>query len=157
MIYIICGENNQGKTSKIKSIYLEKNEGDGFITQKIFRDSFFCGYEILRLSTGESVVQSLKTELFPLHEFPLYTRGAFSFFKEGFDFADYIIADILLKKINPVFIDEIGPLELDGKGIHNSFNKILGTDRTIYLTVRNHCFEKVVSSYSLEKYNLIRI
>ena len=65
MIYIICGEYNQGKTAKIKSIYLEQKEGDGFITQKIFRNSIFCGYEIVRLSTGETVTQSLKTELFP--------------------------------------------------------------------------------------------
>ena len=125
MIYIICGKINQGKTAKIKSIYLKEKEGDGFITQKIFRDSLFCGYEIIRLSTGESCVHSLKSELFPLQESPLYTRGTFSFFAEGFLFAERIIDDMMLKGTNPVFIDEIGPLELSGKGYCNSFKKII--------------------------------
>ena len=157
MIYIICGEFNSGKTAKIKSIYLKDKRGDGFITEKMYRDSVFYGYETVRLSTGESVIQSLKSEFFPALEIPLYTKGAFSFFSEGFTFADAVIDDVILKETCPVFIDEIGPLELQGKGFNELFKKIITTDRTIYFTVRNYCLEKVISLYSLEKYSLIRI
>ncbi|HPS59393.1 MAG TPA: nucleoside-triphosphatase [Spirochaetota bacterium] len=157
MINIICGKKDTGKTAKIKSIYMEERNGDGFITQKIFTGSTFCGYEIIRLSTGESVRQSLKSGLFPCHETPLYTRGPFSFFRDGFSFADRIIDDIILKEISPVFIDEIGPIELQGKGHHDCFEKLIKTDRTIYFTVRDWCLDQVISSFSLEKYNLIRL
>ncbi len=157
MIYIICGEYNQGKTAKIKSIYLEQKEGDGFITQKIFRNSIFCGYEIVRLSTGETVTQSLKTELFPLDKKPLFAYGPFSFCHYGFSFADSIIDDIINTETDPVFIDEIGPIELEGNGHHNCFTKILKTDRTIYFTVRKYSLEKVISFFSLKDYVLIKI
>jgi nucleoside-triphosphatase THEP1 len=157
MIYIICGEFNSGKTAKIKSIYLKNKKGDGFITEKIYRDSIFYGYETVRLSTGEAVIQSLKSGFFPHLEIPLYTKGEYSFFREGFAFADMVIDDIILKGTCPVFIDEIGPLELQGKGFNELFKKIIHTDRTIYFTVRNYCLEKVISIYSLEKYSLIRV
>lgn len=157
MIHIICGENNQGKTTKIKSIYAEETKGDGFITQKIFRDSIFCGYKITRLSTGESVTLSLKTELFPLVDNSLYTNGSFSFYEGGFDFADSVIDDIISRQISPVFIDEIGPLELKGKGVHDSFKKLLETGTDIFFTVRNHLLERTVSQYGIKNYSLIRL
>ena len=157
MINIICGAINSGKTARIESIYAEEKKGDGFITRKIFSDSQFRGYEIMRLSSGESRIQSLKTELFPADEVPVCTRGPYSFFKSGFDFADGIIDDIILKETSPVFIDEIGPIELQGKGHSDRFKKILQTDVTVYFTVRDWCLEQVLLSFSIEKYNLIRI
>jgi len=156
MIYIISGGNNSGKTAKIKSIYAEEKNGDGFVTEKIIRNSLLCGYEIRRLSTGESVMLSLKTALFPLDDDPLCTSGPFSFYGEGFDFAGSIVDDIIFNKISPVFIDEIGPLELKGKGLCDSFRKILKADMTIYFTVRNHCLEKVISYFSIENYIMIK-
>ncbi|HOP62315.1 MAG TPA: nucleoside-triphosphatase [Spirochaetota bacterium] len=157
MINIICGEINQGKTAKINSIYAEQRNGDGFISKKIFRESDFQGYEITRLSTGETVPLSLKTGLFPPDKIPLYTCGTFSFYEEGFVFADSIIDDILRNNISPVFIDEIGPLELEGKGFCNSLKKIINTERTIYFTVRAHCLDRVISHFSIKEYTLIKI
>jgi len=157
MINIICGDFDQGKSAKIRSIYTRDNNGDGFISQKIFMNSIFCGYNITRLSTGESVPLSLKTELYPLDMNPLYTCGSFSFFKDGFSFASSIIDDIILNNTSPVFMDEIGPLELSGKGHYDSLIKILKTDKTIYITVRTRCVKDVISFFSLNKYALIRI
>lgn len=157
LIHIICGEINSGKTAKLKSIYDAEKKGDGFIARKVFRDSLFTGYEIVRLSTGESVVQSLKSEFFPQHETPVYTRGPYSFFREGFSFADDIIDEIIIKGISPAFIDEIGPIELQGGGHHNRFEKLIRTDRAIYFTVRDWCLEKVISFYSIKNYNLINV
>ena len=157
MINIICGKKNRGKTAKIESIYAEEKQGDGFITRKIFRGPTFCGYKITRLSTGESMAQSLKSELFPSGEVPLYTRGPFAFFREGFAFADQIINEIILNRTSPVFIDEIGPLELQGKGHHECFKKIIQTERTIYFTVRDWCLDEVISFYSMRKYSIIRV
>ncbi len=157
MIHIICGEKNQGKTQRIESLYLEAEEGDGFITKKIFTDSVFCGYKLKRLSTGESFDQSLRTELFPSGVAPLYTCGAFSFFEDGFHFADKVIDDIIYKQISPVYIDEIGPLELEKKGHYSCFKKILNTETDVYCTVRNRCIYDVISFFNIENYSLIRI
>lgn len=157
MIHIICGENNQGKTKRLKSIYINKKEGDGFIAQKIFRDSMFCGYELIRLSTGESVPQAMVKNLFPEKETPLYKQGCFLFFKESFVFADSIIEDIISNKTNPVFIDEIGPLELRKEGYHKSLKKIFKEDRTIYITARNNLIFDIIDFYSIKDYSFIKV
>jgi len=157
MINIICGDRNSGKTGKIKSIYDEVKAGDGFITRKIFRDSVFYGYEIVRLSTSESIRQSLRSEFFPVDKSPMYTFGPFSFFHEGFEFADSIIDDLIMKEINPVFIDEIGPLELEEKGHYNCFQKILESERTVYFTVRIRCLENIISFFNLKNYSVINV
>lgn len=111
----------------------------------------------MRLSSGESRVLSLKSGLFPPEEVPRCVRGSFSFFKEGFSFADEIINDIIRKGISPVFIDEIGPLELYGNGHHNSFLNVLKTGSTVYFTVRKFRLEDVISFYSIQNYNIIKI
>lgn len=103
------------------------------------------------------MVQSLKSELFPQNETPVCTRGPYSFFREGFSFADDIIDEIIIKGISPVFIDEIGPIELQGGGHHDRFKKLIGTDRTIYFTVRDWCLEKVISFYSIKNYSMINV
>lgn len=157
MIYIICGEINQGKTAKLKSVYEENLQGDGFVTEKIFADSIFCGYKITRLTSGDSEILSLKSEFSPLNDTTLYTKGSFSFFEKGFIFASSILDDIINNNIAPAFIDEIGTIELSGKGFHDSFNKILLTDKTVYITVRNRFVESVISHFSLKNYTLIKI
>ncbi len=157
MIYIICGESNQGKTARIKSIYTEHLEGDGFITEKIFRNSIFCGYKITRLSTGESEILSLRTEFFPLNDTPLYRKGSFSFYGKGFIFSNSIIDNIVLGNISPAFIDEIGPLEVQGEGVHDSFKKLLETGTDIFFTVRNHLLKRTVSLFGIKNYSLLRL
>lgn len=157
MIHIICGENNQGKTQKIKSIYNSKREGDGFIAQKIFRDSMFYGYELIRLSTEESVIQAMVENFFPEKETPIYKQGSFLFFKESFIFSDSIIEEIISNNTNPVFIDEIGPLELRKEGYHKSLKKIFKEDRTIYITVRNKLVFDIIDFYSIKDYSLIKV
>jgi len=79
------------------------------------------------------------------------------FFRESFIFADSVIEEIIENKINPVFIDEIGHLELKKKGYHKTFKKILNDNRTIYITVRNKLVKDVIDFYSINNYALIRV
>ncbi len=141
----------------MRSLYLKEKSGDGFITQKIFRGPLFVGYEIMRLSTGQSMIQSLKKEFFPRDRRPFSTCGPFCFNEEGFAFADSIIDDVIVNGIDPVFVDEIGPLELNGKGHHDCFKKILGTKSTLYVAVRNRCVDDVISCFSLKDYSLMAL
>ncbi len=157
MIHIICGETNQGKTEKINSIYLQGKSGDGFITKKLFHDKHFYGYEIIRLSSGQSSIHSVKSELFPHEKKPIYNCGAYSFHHDGFTFADFIIDEIISKNTNPVFIDEIGPLELEGKGHHDCFQKILKNCNTVYFTVRNRSLKDVIDYFSIKEHSLIKL
>jgi nucleoside-triphosphatase THEP1 len=156
MIYIITGEINQGKTEKALSIY-NLTRGDGFITRKILKNNTFYGYEIVRLSSSESIPLAFKSGSTPLMWDEIFTTGSFSFSKKAFAFAESIAEEIIEGDANPVFIDEIGPLELEGKGFVTILNKLLLTDKDIYITVRKSCLEDVIALFKLKRYEIISL
>ncbi|MCU0286601.1 MAG: hypothetical protein MUF15_09395 [Acidobacteria bacterium] len=159
MITIIAGEINSGKTRAMISIYRRQfqNKGDGFVSQKIFADkNNFTGYEIVRLSTQEKKPLAYRAPFIPMGWDEIYCCGPFRFSKAAFIFAGNIIQDIIQRDITPVFIDEIGPLELAGKGFASILQEVLLTPKDVYITVRNHCLEAVLNKFAVREHNLIR-
>ncbi len=157
MVYIITGGIDEGKTRKIEAIYRQMKKGDGWVSRKIFLNEEFVGYEIVKLSTGEKLPLAYKKEYIPSGWDEIYSIGPFSFSKRAFEFAGKIIDEIIEKNINPVFIDEIGPLELQGKGFCPMLEKILKTQKDIYIVVRSHCVDDVVNNFEIKNYEIIKI
>ncbi len=156
MVYIVSGEINEGKTQKLLAIYNELKQGDGFVSKKIFLNGKdFIGYEIVRLSTNEKMPLAYKSSYVPSDWDEVYRYGPFSFSKAGFDFAERIIEDITDHHIHPVFIDEIGPLELQGKGFSTLLKKVLKTQKDVYITVRNHCAQDVIKEFNIQNHKTI--
>jgi len=158
MVYIIQGEINQGKTQAILSIYNRDKQGDGFVSKKMFINQIdFIGYEIVRLSTGEKMPLAYKSQHVPPHWDEINRCGPFSFSKAAFMFAEHIIDDIIDRHIDPVYIDEIGPLELNGNGFFAILGKILKSQRNVYITVRNHCVTDVINKFNIRNYKIIKV
>jgi nucleoside-triphosphatase THEP1 len=157
MVFIITGGIDEGKTRKIQAIYRQMKKGDGWVSRKIFLNEEFVGYEIVKLSTGEKLPLAYKKENVPPGWDEIYSIGPFSFSKRAFEFAGKIIDEIIKKNINPVFIDEIGPLELQGKGFCPMLGKILKTQKDIYIVVRSHCVEDVIKRFNIQGYKILTI
>lgn len=148
-IYIITGKVNQGKTTKLLSIYNEIKKGDGFYNSKVYLNNSYAGQEIVRLSTSESRILTLKKEFIPRVWDEEYSYNVFSFSKNGISFAESIVNDILKKDIHPIFIDEIGPLELQGKGFHDIFNTCLKTSADICVVIRESCVGEAIKKFNI--------
>lgn len=157
MVHIITGGIDEGKTRKIETIYRQMKKGDGWVSRKIFLNEEFIGYEILRLSTNEKLPLAYKKEYLPSGWDEIYAIGLFRFSRRAFEFAGKIIDEIIEKNINPVFIDEIGPLELQGKGFCPMLERILKTQKDVYIVVRSHCVEAVVNRFEIKSYEIIEI
>ena len=157
MIYIITGGIDEGKTREIEAIYRRMKKGDGWISGKVFLNEEFGGYEIQRLSTKEKMPLAYKKEYVPPGWDEIYSMGPFRFSKRAFEFAGKIIDEIIEKNINPVFIDEIGPLELQGKGFCPMLEKILKTQKDIYIVVRSHCVEDVIKGFNIQDHKILTI
>jgi nucleoside-triphosphatase THEP1 len=158
MVYVVSGGIDEGKTTQMKNIYEQLGTGDGFISQKIFAgQNGFTGYEMVRLSTNEKMPLAYKAEHVPHGWDEIHRRGPFRFSKTAFDFAEGIIADIIETGTEPLFMDEIGPLELEGKGFCKTFEKALKTGKDIYIAVRSHCVEDVIKKFNIRNYELIMI
>ena len=157
MVNIITGEINTGKTTKLLSLYSEKKLGDGFVTLKIYSNSRYIGQKLMRLSTGEETCFSFKDEYLPVGWDEECRYDIYSFSKKGITFAENIIEDVIRRRLNPVFIDEIGPLELQCKGFYNVFYRSLSECKDIYFTVRTSSLDDVIIAFGIKDYDIIKI
>lgn len=156
-VNIIAGEVNSGKTSKLLEIYHQAGQGDGFINAKIYIGLQYAGQRIVWLSTGESMDFSYRKDFIPDNWDEKYCYDAYSFSNKALDFADQIISEALKRDAEPVFLDEIGPLELQNKGFYDILKRILSSNREIYITVRKSCVEQVIMQFNITNYNIISI
>jgi len=153
MLHIITGAIDGGKTRKMLSIYNRLKRGDGFISQKVFHDQKgFVGYEIRRLSTGQKLLLAVKETHLPRDWEDIYRIGPYHFSKKAFIFAENIISEIIASNIEPVFIDEIGPLELKGEGFSSLLERVLEASAEVYIAVRSHCVEEVINKFNIGEY-----
>lgn len=153
MISIITGSVNSGKSTKLVSIYKSLGKGDGFFNRKIYSENLYIGQEIIRMSNGESMIWSLRGEV-PACWQEQYCYADFSFSKAALKFAEEIV-NSAIKSNEIVFIDEIGPLELQNKGFHNLFKCCLIWNKQLYVVVRENCLGAVLRKYKIKNYEII--
>lgn len=157
MIVIITGKIDSGKTSKLRSVYNDSKAGDGFIIKKVYEHKNHIGQDIVRLSTGDYKSFSLKKSLVPQCWDEVYSYGPYSFSIQGFLFANSIITDAIRKNYGPLYIDEIGPLELQGKGFSDILILALSSKKNLYITVRDTCLQAVIRKFDIHQFEVINI
>ena len=154
MIKIITGPMNGGKSTQFLKLYEESGDGIALYSQKQYDESnTIVGYNLVLLPDKKEIpFICLKDSVCP-NEDRYFIQGRFAFLKETFEQAErYILSfpDHL-----PVWIDEVGGLELKGLGYSNLLHKLLESDRNIILTVRDRLLEKVLNRYKTRDYSLI--
>ncbi len=85
--------------------------------------------------------------------------GKYNFDNRTFDWAQNVLLDCFSKQLEWLIIDEVGPLELEGKGLEPAVSKILQERNQInaklVFIVRTSILEKFVENYDLHgKYSL---
>jgi nucleoside-triphosphatase THEP1 len=60
-----------------------------------------------------------------------------------------------MKDPYPCYIDEIGPLELQEKGIFQDFQEMLHTKKDIYVVVRDRCLPDVLKKFQINRYIIL--
>ena len=132
MIFLLSGPVHSGKTTLLKKAAREfKNQGvkvDGFLSVAVFAGKDRTGYDLLDLQeerpipllriTGEEEWQRI---------------GSYFFVPSGIEKAEKIIlrsgeADICV-------VDEVGPLELEGRGFWPALERVLLPPSTNFLIV----------------------
>lgn len=122
MIYILTGPVHSGKTTFLKEVVCELKETSltvgGFLSESIVENQENTGYDLLDLREDKSFPYIRRTG-----EAYWQKIGPFYFIPESLAKAREIIlrdcdTDILV-------IDEIGPLELSGKGLWPVLKKVL--------------------------------
>ena len=157
---VITGDFNSGKTERLMEIYRnqEKGTADGFACIKDFSNETgeFSGYSLKWLSSGITfplavLKEKIKEPIGGYFEFDRFLFSESAFFK-----ASLMIKSLLLNPdIRTVFIDEIGMLELMGKGYSHIFSEALSSDKNVYAVINKKNIEKVIKAYNVKNYLII--
>ena len=150
-INIISGKIDCGKTTKLLQMYTKINLGDGFALKKNYIKGEYVGQQVVRLSTGESKDFSFREGFAPKEIDLVYAYKNYSFTKEGLCFAEKIIMELIENNVEPIFMDEIGPLELQEKGFYKIFLLLLQTEKEIFVVIRDSCLENAIQKFHLNR------
>ncbi|MBP7238554.1 MAG: hypothetical protein KBA07_10990 [Petrotogaceae bacterium] len=157
MVFIVTGEINSGKSTLMENLYNFNKEGGGIITKKKFCYGTFLGYDLYRLDNQTKVEFALYPQFIDDKWEEVYRFGPFSFSKKGLIFFDNCIQELINREIQPVFIDEAGPAELEGKLFFMGIKKVLHSGLTLYITVRSSCLEKMISVLAIKDFQILKI
>lgn len=158
MITIITGEKDTGKSTFLKKWYESAPRGAGFYSRKAYRDNRFIGYDLLFLPGMRSfpfirLTADLARYGYEPSSFPI-CKGRFSFSAAGFRLAGEWIEKYALPG-QPVWIDEVGGLELTGGGFDESIRRALAAHRDVRMIFRKHLLQQLVKHYAIDRFRLI--
>ena len=157
MLNIVTGRINSSKTTKIAEIYNSLNIGDGFISLKKMNGHLVHSYDILRLATNERKLLVIRDSFRDSDFRECCQVGPYLFNAETVKYIEDEMRNLINNKVSPLFLDEIGLLELDNLCFHNIFTEMLESGLDIYVTVRKNILDKILEKYNIEDYILIDV
>jgi nucleoside-triphosphatase len=156
-IFLVTGKIDSGKTTFVKNLIenlkFENIKTRGIYSEKIFENNERIGYNIVDVKTfkSEKFLRAGSTE-------NLEMIGIFSIFPQGLEFG--------IKHIKPgnntdfelVIIDEIGKLEISGKGWAQKIEELLMLQKNhILLVIREDVVDKAIEKWNLNNISMIKI
>ena len=156
MIYLICGERNEGKTTRLKQIFPTVKNAYGFAADKVFAAGVLVAFNLVNLRSrarislarpstepGECVAES-------------FVSGSFCFSTAAFVWAREIFETAQRAEADAFFLDEVGRIELGARGHSELVRAALDSDMDIYMTVRNTYIRDVIREFGIKNYAQIR-
>jgi nucleoside-triphosphatase THEP1 len=142
-ILILSGSIHSGKTTRLMRWATQKKNIDGIFQPVIDEKRFIyhiASRRLKKLETEESV--------------GITTIGEYRFSNHTFDWAKKILLDCINKNLDWIVVDEIGPLELDGKALEPAVSKLISDknimNAQILCVVREELIDKFIDHYQLD-------
>jgi nucleoside-triphosphatase THEP1 len=151
VVEIITGRINDFKTTKMKRRFEKDHQGDGFISLKHMKDNKVQYYEAMRLSTGEKRLLA-QNEAWFKNDFTVRDRiGPYLFNAETMAWIEREIERMIETRISPIYFDEIGMLELSGKGFSAMLKHMVASKLDLVLVIRRDLIDHVVTVFGLDQ------
>lgn len=157
MIHIVTGKINSGKSAKLGSIYNELQKGDGFISVKRMHYDKVHGYETMRLTSKAFHPLVIREEFSHQHIDIACQIGPYLFLADTLKHVEQEIEEMISNQVSPIFLDEIGQLELYDKCFNNIFYKMIESKLEIYITVREDLVDQIIQKYQINKVDIIKV
>ena len=150
-IIIFCKPIHSGKTTTLMHWCTTQENVQGILMPDI---------------NGQRMVFNIPTQqTFPIQCMDTNTNeglisiGKYHFFATAFRKANALLMETLSSNCKWLVIDEIGKLEMQGKGFSDSAKPIIehykSCDKNLLLVVRDSLVEEIISFFGINDYNLI--
>ncbi|MBE0460023.1 MAG: DUF2478 domain-containing protein [Candidatus Aminicenantes bacterium] len=147
MLFILTGPLHSGKTTLLKNIVqvLENKNMriDGFLSQAVNKNDDCIGYDLFDLKNKKSFPYMRKSG-----KDKWIQSGSYFLIQKGLMQAKKIISR--KKDIDIFIVDEVGPLELSGKGLFPELEKLIREPVVpLLIVVQSRILESFLSLFSL--------
>jgi nucleoside-triphosphatase THEP1 len=157
MITIFSGGKNAGKTTAILDHFRRTGTGDGLASIKVVEDDVLVGFDLMRLTSLQRMRLARVPENAPGSWVQLLQHGSYVFDTAAFDYAIAAVQEIIRSGISPVYLDEVGKLELGGSGFDRAMMLVVNSGVDAVLTVRDLNVEAVVRRYEITDYRVLDV
>ncbi len=141
MVTIITGEINSGKTTKMKSLYSESQ----------------TGYDLVSISQNDSIPFIREKEFSENTDDIIFNIGKYNFLEKGFLEVEKRITRLIDEQITPIYIDELGMLELQQKCFYKSVVNIMKNNVPLITCVRTSCLKQIIELFNFSEYRIIEV
>lgn len=154
MVCFITGRMNSGKTTRLLSTYKEKGVGEGFALIKVMKDSKVHSYRARRLSSGQEELLILRQPWLTESFDEVCRIGPYCFSGKCLSWIETTIREAVAASMTPIYLDEIGVLELQGQGYSELLKDLVSQGVELYLTTREDLLEDIVTCFNMKDYRV---
>jgi nucleoside-triphosphatase THEP1 len=156
MVTIVTGKVNSGKSTTLLHHYEKHLNGDGFIAIKKMVDHVHYGFNLMRLSSGNTLPWMVHQNYYHNDFAKTMKFGPYYLNLNLLDLVEEATDEMLEQKVSPIYVDEVGVLELNGGGYHNIIRKILKSGTDLVIAVRDDLVPSVLTYFDIKDYELIQ-
>jgi nucleoside-triphosphatase THEP1 len=156
MTTIVIGKINDNKTTTMIDLYKKRGTGDGFVSIKHMIQDTVHSYDAMQLSTHEQRV-FIKRDIFYEDDFTVCCKlGPYYFSDETMAWIKETMLTLAHRGVTPLYLDEIGALELENKGFHDLLKRLCSLNVNLVLSVREDLVDEIIKHYNLTNITLLK-
>lgn len=155
MLRIITGSIHSGKSKRLMALFESEKKGDGYVAIKRIIQGKIAGYDAMRLKTLEKFPLVVKEEYL---EEPFVSEcqiGPYLFSHSAMEQIYDTFDECIKKRIEPLYFDEVGLLELEGKGFDRLVKTLISSGLDLVLVVRNEFLEGFLKRYQVKEFLIV--
>lgn len=139
----------------MNEIFETYDNGDGFLSLKIMEGRTVKGFNLMKLSSGETKDFIRRVEDLPEYWTENCRLGPYSFSGKAVDWVEEELEEIIQKGKYPIFLDEIGILEINGKCLYKAVKRMINSGRDVYLSARDEFIDDIKREFGLNDAEII--